>query len=429
MTVEEIKAQLDYTLQNTVKQTINNYVKIVKFDPMIQGRFKKNLFSEMIDVTGNVDWHRDSVSITDVDLTNTLIYIDRVYGLTNEKTLMSAIRSVSNDDNFHPIRDKLNSFKWDGKPRIRNCLHKFLGAKEEDYTYEALKLFLLGAINRVFYPGIKYEYMLCLAGGQGVGKSSFVRFLTLQDEWFTDDLSNLGDENVYRKLQGHWIIEMSEMLATSTAKSVEAIKSFISRQKETYKIPYDRFPKDRNRQCVFAGTSNSLDFLPFDRTGNRRFIPVLCDGAQAECHVLEDENASREYITQVWAEAMVIFRAGNFELKPSQSMNEYLDEHMKDFMPEDTVAGELQGWLDNYEGDMVCTKMLAIECLRLTDPPRFRLREIADALRNSVTGWQATDKTYRFVGYGPQKAWKRIQPKHDEKGFMKVTDQMELPFD
>lgn len=85
MTVEEIKAQLDYTLQNTVKQTINNYVKVVKFDPMIQGRFKKNLFSEMIDVTGNVEWHRDSVSITDVDLTNTLIYVDRVYGLTNEK--------------------------------------------------------------------------------------------------------------------------------------------------------------------------------------------------------------------------------------------------------------------------------------------------------------------------------------------------------
>ena len=34
-------------------------------------------------------------------------------------------------------------------------------------------------------------------------------------------------------------------------------------------------PEDRLRQCVFGGTSNALDFLPLDRSGNRRFIPVL----------------------------------------------------------------------------------------------------------------------------------------------------------
>ena len=31
------------------------------------------------------------------------------------------------------------------------------------------------------------------------------------------------DDNVYRKLQGHWIIEMSEMIATANAKSIEAV--------------------------------------------------------------------------------------------------------------------------------------------------------------------------------------------------------------
>ena len=38
-------------------------------------------------------------------------------------------------------------------------------------------------------------------------------------------------------MQGHWIIEMSEMIATANAKSIEEIKSFISRPKETYKVP------------------------------------------------------------------------------------------------------------------------------------------------------------------------------------------------
>ena len=77
---------------------------------------------------------------------------------------------------------------------------------------------------------------------------------------------------MYRKLQGHWIIEMSEMIATANAKSIEEIKSFLSRQKEVYKIPYETHPEDRLRQCVFGGTSNALDFLPLDRSGNRRFL-------------------------------------------------------------------------------------------------------------------------------------------------------------
>ena len=112
-------------------------------------------------------------------------------------------------------------------------------------------------------------------GGQGSGKSSFFRLLAGRDDWFSDDLKRLDDENVYRKMQGHWIIERSEMIAAANAKSIEEIKAFLSRQKETYKVPYETHPADRLRQCVFCGSSNTMDFLPLDRTGNRRFVPVL----------------------------------------------------------------------------------------------------------------------------------------------------------
>ena len=55
---------------------------------------------------------------------------------------------------------------------------------------------------------------------------------------------------MYLKLQGHWIIEMSEMLATSSAKSIEEIRSFISRQKETYRTPYEPSPRPAAAVCV-----------------------------------------------------------------------------------------------------------------------------------------------------------------------------------
>ena len=279
---------------------------------------------------------------------------------------------------------------WDGTERIRFCLRHFLGADADDYTYEALKLFLLGAISRAFQPGCKFEIMLCLVGGQGAGKSTFFRLLAVRDEWFSDDLRKLDDDNVYRKLQGHWIIEMSEMMATANAKSIEEIKSFLSRQKEVYKIPYETHPADRPRQCVFGGTSNALDFLPLDRSGNRRFIPVMVYPEQAEVHILEDEAASRAYIEQMWAEAMEIYRSGRFKLAFSPAMQRYLKEHQRDFMPEDTKAGMIQAYLDKYTGSMVCSKQLYKGALNhaFDEPKQWEIREINEIMNQCISGWR-----------------------------------------
>lgn len=138
---------------------------------------------------------------------------------------------------------------------------------------------------------------------------------------------------------------MSEMLATANARSLEEIRAFLSRQKESYKIPYETHPEDRPRKCVFGGTSNTADFLPLDRTGNRRFLPVMVHKERQETHVLADEQATRAYIGQVWAEAMVLYRKGGHVLRLSPDMEEYLKTVQTAFMPEDTKAGMIIGYL------------------------------------------------------------------------------------
>ena len=95
------------------------------------------------------------------------------------------IKVVANEKRYHPVQDHLNSLNWDGVERIRYALHHFLGADVSNYTYEVMKLFMLGTISRVYRPGIKFEVMLCLVGGQGAGKSTFLRFLAMCDDWFT----------------------------------------------------------------------------------------------------------------------------------------------------------------------------------------------------------------------------------------------------
>ena len=433
--MEEVRAGLDQSQKGKVYNTAANYRRVLQDDPLLKGAIRKNLLTERIDIVKPLGWYRESSTLTDVDIKYLLLYFEQNYGLTVEKKIEDAVKVIANENRYHPVCDFLNSLVWDGTERIRFCLHHFLGADTDDYTYEALRLCLLGAISRVFTPGCKFEIMLCLVGGQGSGKSSFFRLLAVNDDWFSDDLKKLDDDNVYRKMQGHWIIEMSEMIATANAKSIEEIKSFLSRPKETYKIPYETHPADRRRQCVFGGTSNTLDFLPLDRTGNRRFVPVMVYPERADVHILDDEAASRAYINQMWAEAMEIYRSGDFKLKFSPAMEEYLKAHQREFMPEDTKAGQIQDYLDNYKGNMVCSRQLYREALghSYDEPKQWELREINDIMNNAVTGWKAfVNPRYFPEPYRRQKGWERIeQPDNGTDGFHELSDaeirQLEIP--
>ena len=425
---------LESTEKGGVRNSIRNCLTVFQNDPLLSGAIAKNLLTERVDIVKPIGYHRIGTAITDTDMNYLLLYLEETYGLTSEKKIAAAIGIVANENGYHPIRDYLNGLSWDGTERIRTCLHHFLGADSDPYTDEALRLFLLGAIHRAFCPGCKFEVMLCLVGGQGAGKSTFFRLLAVKDEWFSDDLRKLDDDNVYRKLQGHWIIEMSEMIATANAKSIEEIKSFLSRQKETYKVPYETHPADRKRQCVFCGTSNTLDFLPLDRTGNRRFVPVMVHPELAEIHILDDEPAAREYLKQVWAEAMEIYRSGNFKLRFSPAMNEYLKVHQRDFMPEDTKAGQIIEYLEKCSDNMVCSKQLFREALghSFDEPKQWEIREINDIMNNSVTGWRAfSNPRYFRSPYGRQKGWERIQPDNGGGDFQELTpeevEQLELP--
>ena len=263
-------------------------------------------------------------------------------------------------------------------------------------------------------PSVKFETMLCLVEDeQGGGKSTIARLLAVKDEWFTDDIKNLDDENVYRKLQGHWIIEFSEMLATANTKTVEAIKAFLSRQKDTYKVPYDKYPHDFPRQCIFIGTTNNLDFLPNDKTGNRRFIPVLTNMKAAEIHPLENEEETGGFIEQAWAEAMEIYRSGNYSLVFPKDMKNVLSEMQQSFTPEDPKVGIIQEWLDNCKYDSVCSIMIYREALgnEYQEPKPWELREISTIMNKSITGWEkhpTKSMQIRFNVYGNQRAWDKI---------------------
>lgn len=416
MTVEGVQELLIRTEKGQVKNSITNAETIMSLDPLLRGKIRYNELTQRIDIAGDLGWERrDGKALVDNDLNNIHLYIEKEYGLTSKPVIEEALHIVANRNSYHPIRDYLKGLVWDGKERVRHVLHRYLGADESDFTFKIMLLFLLGAIARVFCPGVKFDYILCLVGGQGIGKSSFFRMLSTDDEWFADDIKDLESNRVYEKLQGHWVIELSEMLATNNAKSNEAIKSFLSRQKEIYRTPYERYPKDRPRQCVFGGTTNKISFLPGDRTGNRRFLPIACDANQAEVFILDDSEA-KEYIDQVWAEAMEYYKSGKHSLKLSSDMEAELRQRQKQFMQEDVDAGLILAFMQDYPGTEVCSKQLYQEALHneFGKPQRWQTNEINDIVNQliregTLKGWRYFSSPRRFPGgYGTQRGWERI---------------------
>ena len=365
--LEQMRASLRDSLEKTDKggtaNSIRNCVIVFENDPLFAGKIMRNLLTETDDMIGEFPWRRDTTRFDDQDLPHVLLHFEQYYGIRSEKCVQNAFRVVASAHGFHPIRNYLRKLRWDGNYRIRYALHHFLGAEVNDYNEACLQLFMLGAVKRIFEPGAKFDLMLVLTGGQGAGKSTFLRFLAVRDEWFSDDLKKLDDEKVYQRLAGHWIMEMSEMVATANAKSIEDIKSFLSRSKDTYKFPYDRYAADHLRQCVFAGTTNKMDFLPMDRSGNRRFLPVQVHPEQAETHILADEEASRAYIDLMWAEIMAIYESGEYSTHLTREMEEKQAREQEKYMQEDTRAGQIYGFMETYPGDKLCSKQLYKEAL------------------------------------------------------------------
>lgn len=422
-----ILKKLELNMNGLVRQTIANCVLALEEDPLLKGKIRLNELSGLTDIVGDVPWERNWVALDDIDRSHIMMRLETVYGLSSDKKIDRAIMIVASNNRYHPIRDELGSLKWDGTERVRHALRHFLGAEETEMSHEALKLFMLGAVCRVFHPGCKFETMLCLVGNtQGTGKSTFMRFLAINDDWFTDDIKHLDDERIFQKLQGHWICELPEMLAAINAKNVEDIKSFLSRQRDCYRIPYDKFAKDRPRQCVFAGTSNKKQFLPADHSGNRRLIPIEVHEENAEVHILDDEDASRAYILQMWAEIMDIYKSGDFSLTLPKHLQKELAQYQETFTPEDYDAAMIRDFLANSSESYVCSRMIYSEVLGHPineAPPKWQSNAINEVIEK-IPGWEQV-KTHKFDLYGTQRAWKKVG---SPDGFDPETDQMKTPF-
>ena len=391
-----------------VVSNAQNFLRIFRNDPLLKGAICHNELSDATEIIREMEWRRETSNFTDVDESNVRAYIEKNYlGLHSRTYVDDAIRIVANENSYNPIIDMVESIEWDGQERILNLFPRYLGTERTLLNDEAVMLIFMGGLERLFNPGSKFEYMPCIVGGQGCGKSTLIRMLAMKDEYFCDDIRNISDDKVFEKIRGHWIIEMAEMIATANAKTVEEIKAFISRQKENYRFPYDKYSCDRLRRCIFIGTTNNADFLPLDRTGNRRFIPIQAGVRENIIHPLENEAECRAYIKQCWAEALVKYKSGDYTLDLSKEAKELLKVVQEDYTPEDSRVGLIKKYLDGGNFEYVCAKQIWSEALHMdTEMKTYDSKDIGSIMNNQIEGWERVG-SHKFEEFGVQRAWKR----------------------
>lgn len=418
----------------SVKQLVHNFEIVMDKDSRFAGKIRLNEFAQQPYLYGSVPWENENNcrawSSHDDSALFSLIQAD--YGLKSRQDFADALKNVSMRNKFHPVRELLDSLTWDGKEHIRSLLPEYLGAEDSDYTYQVMRLWMLGAVSRVYKPGSKFDYTIILQGSQGIGKSTFLKLMALDDSWFNDSLDSLDSDKAVQSLTGSWIIELAELKSLArTAGGVESVKRFLTATQDKYRIPYERRADTFYRQCVFAGTTNKDDFLQ-DETGNRRFL-IIHTGVTKPFKSLFVPEAMDD-IKQAWAEAVHIWKNEDPELILPEKCMQQAKELQEANMADDGKRGII---LDYLEGKtQVCAREIWFEALKETIPPKnWQASEINNIVAK-IPGWERLKTPRKFDGYGQQRGFRKIAMKTTEEEsenseFVVVSEQeqMELPFD
>ena len=422
--------KLEVDTKGKYLSTAKNVTLILRNDPELKRAFKENLFDNKKYVFRSLPWRKISEPepLKNVDLSGLRNYIESVYGIASVNKIEDALNLEMERNQFHPIRKYLNNLEWDGEERIETLLLDYFGAEDNDYTREAIKKTLVGAVARVFNAGVKFDLVLVLVGDQGVGKSTF--FSTLGSEWFSDSFHTMKGKEAFEQLQGAWIIEMAE-LSGLRQQQIEVVKHFITKQEDIFRPAFGKMVEVFPRQCVFVATTNTTDFLK-DSSGNRRFMPVDV----RKDHIKKDvfSKQLKLDVDQIWAEAVKLYQDGeklylsdksSRIAKIEQSKHSQVDErtgliseYLNTFLPSNWLNMDLferREFLTDplaLEGDeireVVCIAEIWCECFgkEKKDMDRYKTREINDIMKG-LNGWEMVNSTKRFSFYGTQKYYRR----------------------
>lgn len=432
---EGLRAKLKRDRKGNPESDVFNCLLVLKQDPALKGNIRLDEFAHRLAVIDDLPWRgKDETPYwTDTDDACLRNYFATKYLIKGKGIIDDALQEVTLGNKFHPVREYLTGLTWDGECRVDTLFIDYIGAEDTDYIRAVTRKWMCGAVARVMTPGVKFDTAIVLYGAQGLGKSLILE--RLGRKWFNNSLVDIKTKDALEQIQGSWIVELAE-LAPTYKNDNEIVKAFISRTTDRFRSPYGKRTEDYPRQCIFAGSTNTLLFLK-DRTGNRRFWPITgsADSKSKNSLAITDEE-----VDQLWAEAFYYWSEGepldlDDELKKEAIRAQLshteggelvglVEEYLEMLLPEDWESKDIydrREYIRNYGDDDHCGSVqrervcaLEIWC-EVMEGDRKNLqnakaREIIDILQ-SIKGWSPYSKgvgKMRFGKmYGVQRAFVR----------------------
>lgn len=259
----------------------------------------------------------------------------------------ATIKMIADDNRYHPIREYLNSLKFDGGDPITDLANHF----QSEYGVFPLFLhkWLIGACAKAM-TGFQNR-MLVLDGPQGIGKSNFAKWLCSPlPRYFRQAEIDPHDDDDKRRLSEFWIWEVQELGSSMRKSDWEAIKGYLRQETVSFRRKYGKTETKTRALTSFIGTINNEEgFLP---NADRMFF--------IERILSIDWTYTKIDVNQVWAQAMMLYLSGEKwepETKQEREQIERINEEYRIIDPvEETIKKffkidpkEMNWWLSSTE--------------------------------------------------------------------------------
>lgn len=269
------------------------------------------------------------------------VYFESVLGVAySSQAMLDGMETFFSERSYNPVIDYMERAqeKWDGRQRINRMLQVYLGADDIPLVSKIAQMWLVGAVAKVYDPYVKFDYVLDLVGGQGVGKTSLLQ--KLGGDWYTDSVTDFANKDNYDIMLKSLIVNDDEMVASNRMSFAET-KAFISKTSLRYRKPYMKRTEEFAKNFILARTTNQKEYLK-DKTGERRFLPVMANTSAQVKHPMEIES---ETIEQIWGEAVTIYKSG-VDLMFDEETEDELNIYRERFMYRDEVELQVLEYLD-----------------------------------------------------------------------------------
>lgn len=322
----------------------NNVLLSFKADDQLSIYLKHNEFSQEHELTkdiriGNTFFKKGELPSNFDSVVK--VYFESVLGVAfSNQAMLDGMETFFSERSYNPVMEYMEraAENWDGRKRIDQMLQVYLGAEDIDLVSKIAEMWLVGAVAKVYEPYAKFDYVLDLVGGQGVGKTSLLQ--KLGGDWYTDAVTDFANKDNYDIMLKALIVNDDEMVASNRMSFAET-KAFISKTSLRFRKPYMKRTEEFAKNFVLARTTNQKEYLK-DKTGERRFLSVMADTSKQKKHPMEIEP---ETIEQIWGEAVTIYKAGA-DLMFDKETEERLEIYREKFMYRDEVELQVLEYLE-----------------------------------------------------------------------------------